>query len=44
VSTGNWGWRYSKDALNRELADKLAAIVQVTDREPFLTSETREQR
>jgi 4-alpha-glucanotransferase len=33
-SMGNWGWRYRQGALTGELADKLAALVEVTDRAP----------
>ena len=32
--SGNWGWRYQPGALTGDLAAKLAAIVDVTDREP----------
>jgi 4-alpha-glucanotransferase len=32
-STGNWCWRYRKGALTPELAMKLAAIAEVTDRD-----------
>lgn len=34
VSNGNWGWRFSADALQPELAQKLAALMDVTDRQP----------
>jgi 4-alpha-glucanotransferase len=34
LSSGNWGWRYEPFALTSDLATKLAAIVDVTDREP----------
>jgi len=34
VSNGNWGWRFSADALQPELARKLAALMDVTDRQP----------
>ncbi len=30
---GNWTWRYAPDALRPELAGKLAALVEVTDRD-----------
>ncbi|HEX4022926.1 MAG TPA: 4-alpha-glucanotransferase [Acidobacteriaceae bacterium] len=32
-SGGNWAWRYAPDALHPELAAKLAALVEVTDRD-----------
>jgi 4-alpha-glucanotransferase len=31
---GNWSWRYPPGALHAELAQKLAALVEVTDRQP----------
>jgi len=31
---GNWTWRYSPDALRPELAQKLATLAEVTDRQP----------
>ena len=31
---GNWGWRYSVNDLEPRLAAKLAALVEVSDREP----------
>ena len=31
-SEGNWSWRYKKDALKPELAGRLAAMVEVSDR------------
>jgi len=31
---GNWAWRYSRNALTKELAAKLAAITEVSDRDP----------
>jgi 4-alpha-glucanotransferase len=33
-SDGNWSWRYLPGALTPELAQKLAALAEVTDREP----------
>jgi 4-alpha-glucanotransferase len=33
VSSGNWSWRAPKDAWTAELAAKLAALVEVTDRD-----------
>ena len=31
---GNWGWRFEKGSLSPQLAKKLAAIVEITDRWP----------
>jgi 4-alpha-glucanotransferase len=31
---GNWTWRYSPGALQPELAQKLAILAEVTDRQP----------
>lgn len=33
-AAGNWGWRYREGALTPDLAKKLAALVEVTDRQP----------
>jgi 4-alpha-glucanotransferase len=33
-SDGNWSWRYLPGALTAELAQKLAALAEVTDRQP----------
>jgi len=33
-SAGNWSWRYKAGALTSELARKLAALADVTDRAP----------
>ncbi|MGC9292834.1 MAG: 4-alpha-glucanotransferase [Acidobacteriaceae bacterium] len=30
---GNWAWRYAPDALRPELAEKLAALMEMTDRD-----------
>jgi 4-alpha-glucanotransferase len=32
-SAGNWAWRYSANALQPWIAEKLAALTQVTDRD-----------
>jgi len=32
---GNWGWRYPAGALTKNCAEKLATLVDVTDREPL---------
>lgn len=34
-SGGNWSWRYQPGALEPELANKLATLALVTDREPY---------
>lgn len=34
LSNGNWGWRYSSDALTPELEQKLAMLSRVSDRTP----------
>ncbi len=31
---GNWGWRFSPESLRPELAKKLAALAEVSDRLP----------
>ena len=33
-SDGNWGWRFDADVLGRSLAEKLRAIVEMSDRLP----------
>ena len=33
-SHGNWGWRYRQSALTPQLAEKLAAMAEVSDRLP----------
>jgi 4-alpha-glucanotransferase len=33
-SDGNWAWRFGKDALRPELADRLATLVEISDRPP----------
>ncbi len=35
---GNWSWRYSPGALTRQLAERLAALVEVSDRDRALTA------
>ncbi len=35
---GNWSWRYAPGAPTSALAERLAALVEVTDREPPLTA------
>jgi 4-alpha-glucanotransferase len=34
-ATGNWAWRYKRDALHPDFASKLAAIMCMTDRDGF---------
>jgi 4-alpha-glucanotransferase len=36
ASQGNWTWRYGRDALNPEHAAKLAALMEMTDRDGFV--------
>jgi 4-alpha-glucanotransferase len=36
---GNWSWRLHKNALTKELADKLARLVELTDRDAVLRKE-----
>ncbi len=33
---GNWTWRYAPGSLRPELAQKLAALAEVTDRQPSI--------
>ena len=33
-SQGNWDWRYRKSALTPQLAEKLAVMAEVSDRQP----------
>jgi len=35
-SNGNWGWRYSPNALQPWIAEKLAALTQVADRDGWI--------
>ncbi len=35
---GNWTWRYAEGALTAALAERLAALVEVTDRDRFLAA------
>ena len=35
ITNGNWSWRLGKQALTPQLAQRLAALVEVTDRDPF---------
>jgi 4-alpha-glucanotransferase len=32
---GNWTWRYAQDALDPEIAAKLAALMVMTDRDGY---------
>jgi 4-alpha-glucanotransferase len=34
LGDGNWTWRYAPGALRKELAQKLATLAEVTDRQP----------
>jgi 4-alpha-glucanotransferase len=35
LAVGNWTWRYSREALHPDFAAKLAAIMEMTDRDGF---------
>ena len=35
VGVGNWTWRYSQDALHPDFSAKLAALMEMTDRDGF---------
>jgi 4-alpha-glucanotransferase len=39
VSKGNWSWRYAPDALHRDLAAQLAALMEMTDRDGYVAPE-----
>jgi 4-alpha-glucanotransferase len=39
LPAGNWGWRYGAQDLEPRLAEKLAALVEVSDREPSAAGE-----
>jgi 4-alpha-glucanotransferase len=39
---GNWAWRYKRGALTRELAEKLAAVAEISDRDTG-SSDRRQQ-
>jgi 4-alpha-glucanotransferase len=41
-SDGNWGWRYRPGALAREVAEKLALLVEVSDRQPVPVTHAHE--
>jgi 4-alpha-glucanotransferase len=40
LGDGNWAWRYSPGALNAELAQKLATLAEVTDRQPLFDQQS----
>lgn len=40
-SAGNWGWRYAPNALHPEIAKKLAALMEVTDRDMLSAEEKK---
>ena len=42
-TNGNWGWRFSPGSTTREIAEALAAVVDVTDRDPQSGSDHRQQ-
>jgi len=33
---GNWTWRYSNDALRPDIANKLAKLMEMTDRDGYV--------
>ena len=35
AAAGNWSWRYNIDALHPEIAGKLAALMEMTDRDGY---------
>ncbi len=35
LAQGNWTWRYRRDALHPDFARKLAAIMEMTDRDGY---------
>jgi 4-alpha-glucanotransferase len=43
LSDGNWAWRYQPDALAKELAERMAKLVEVADRAPEISA-AAEQR
>lgn len=40
--TGNWTWRYTRDALHPDFATKLAALMEMTDRDGYVAPVTEE--
>jgi 4-alpha-glucanotransferase len=38
-SDGNWGWRLRPGALTKDLAEKLAVLSAVSDRQPAIEAE-----
>ena len=36
AGNGNWTWRYSSDALRPEIADNLAKLMDITDRDGYV--------
>ena len=43
VPSGNWSWRASEDALSPEIAQRLAALADVTDRANDPLAKPKEQ-
>jgi 4-alpha-glucanotransferase len=43
-SRGNWGWRYRKSDLTQQLAEKLAAMAEVSDRLPGFSAQQQSER
>jgi 4-alpha-glucanotransferase len=44
VAAGNWSWRAPEDSWKPELAARLAAIAEVTDRDSDPLAEAEEER
>jgi hypothetical protein len=38
----NWGWRFHPGTLTREMAEALAVLVEVTDRDPRNSSDRQQ--
>ena len=43
AANGNWSWRMQADSLTLELAEKLAELAEVTDRDGFVPEEVEEE-
>jgi len=42
AGAGNWTWRYRQDALHPDFATKLAALMEMTDRDGYVAPKTAE--
>jgi 4-alpha-glucanotransferase len=38
ASGGNWTWRYERQALHPDFATKLAALMEMTDRDGYVAA------